>query len=72
MSGLIEVTELIEHEDGSATIKIDTEPEATRLLLEIGFRTLLKKAIDAENDEYKIEAVNEKGSTESTEEIGVD
>ena len=56
MSGLIEVTELIEHEDGSATMKIDTEPEATRLLLEIGFRTLLKKAIDAENDEYTLES----------------
>ena len=56
MSGLIEVTELIEHEDGSATMKIDTEPEATRLLLEIGFRALLEKAIDAENDEYTLES----------------
>lgn len=49
MSGLIEVTELIEHEDGSATMKIDTEPEATRLLLEIGLRRLLEMAVKEEN-----------------------
>ena len=49
---LITVSELQEHEDGSATCTIDTSPEGTRLLVEVGLTALLEKAIDAENDDY--------------------
>ena len=51
---LITVSKLQEHEDGSATITIETSTEATRNLVEIGLTTLLEKAIDAENEEYTI------------------
>ena len=52
---LIVVNEIKENEDGSATAVIDTSPEGTRFLVEIGLISLLEKAIDAENTEYTIE-----------------
>lgn len=42
---LIEVTELQEHEDGSATVVIDASTEGIRLLVGCGLRALLEKAI---------------------------
>ena len=51
---LITVSNLKEHEDGSATMDIETSPEATRLLVELGLTALLEKAIDKENKEYTI------------------
>ena len=51
---LITVTELQEKEDGSATCTIDTSPEATRFLIEMGLLSLLEKAVDADNDEYSV------------------
>ena len=52
---LIIVRDMVEHEDGSATMKIDTTPEATRLLVEMGLVSLLEKAIDKENDKYSLD-----------------
>ena len=52
---LIIVRDMVEHEDGSATMKIDTTPEATRLLVEMGLVSLLEKAIDEENDKYSLD-----------------
>jgi hypothetical protein len=51
-AGKIDVKDYVEHEDGSATLVIDTDTEATRLLVEIGLRRLLEMAVDEENDEY--------------------
>ena len=51
---LITVSELKENEDGSATCTIDTSPEATRFLIEMGLLSLLEKAIDKDNTEYTI------------------
>ena len=51
---LIVVNEIKENEDGSATAIIDTSPEGTRMLVELGLISLLEKAIDAENTEYTI------------------
>jgi len=53
--GLIEVKRLEENEDGSANLEIETSPEATRLLVEMGLISLLEKAIDKENEEYSID-----------------
>jgi len=52
---LIVVRDMVEHEDGSATMKIDTTPEATRLLVEMGLVSLLEKAVDEENDKYSLD-----------------
>ena len=53
-SSLITVSNLQEHEDGSATMDIETSPEATRLLVEVGLTALLEKVIDKDNDEYTV------------------
>ena len=53
-AGTIEVTDCVEHEDGSATIVVDTDKEATRLLVEVGLRRLLEMAMkNEENYEFK-------------------
>ena len=60
----ITVSDMVEHEDGSATFKIDTTPEATRLLVEMGLVSLLEKAIDKDNDEYSLDPSLRKDSDE--------
>ncbi len=70
--GTIEVTNYVEHEDGSATIVVDTSPDATRLLVEVGLRRLLEMAVDKENEEYKFEDGNERADNESTATSEVD
>lgn len=49
---LITVSKMKEHEDGGATFDIETSPEATRMLVEVGLTALIEKVIDAENKEY--------------------
>ena len=65
--GLIEVKRLEENEDGSANLEIETSPEATRLLVEMGLISLLEKAIDKENDEYSINKSLLKGEDDEQE-----
>lgn len=58
-AGTIEVKDYVEHEDGSATLVVDTDKDATRLLVEVGLRRLLEMAMkNEENYEFK-EAVDE-------------
>ena len=53
-AGTIEVKDYVEHEDGSATLVVDTDKDATRLLVEVGLRTLLEMAMrNEENYEFK-------------------
>jgi len=65
--GLIEVKRLEENEDGSANLEIETSPEATRLLVEMGLISLLEKAIDKENEEYSIDKSLLKGEDDEQE-----
>ena len=52
-TGMIEVKRLTDNEDGSASLEIETDQEATRLLVEIGLTRLLEMAIDKENKQYE-------------------
>jgi len=65
--GLIEVKRLQENEDGSANLEIETSPEATRFLVEVGLISLLEKALDKENDEYSIDKSFFKGEDDEQE-----
>ena len=65
--GMIEVKRLEENEDGSANLEIETSPEATRLLVEIGLISLLEKAIDKENEDYSIDKSLLKGEDDEQE-----
>ena len=71
-AGTIDVKDYVEHEDGSATIVVDTDPDATKLLVGIGLRRLLEMAVDKENEEYKFEDGNEREDNESTATSEVD
>jgi len=65
--GMIQVTRLEENDDGSANLEIETSPEATRLLVEMGLISLLEKALDKENDEYSIDKSLLKGKDDEQE-----
>ena len=71
-AGTIEVKDYVEHEDGSATLVVDTDKEATRMLVELGLRRVLEMAVDKENEEYKFEDGNEREDNESTTTSEVD
>ena len=65
-AGTINVTDYVEHEDGSATLVVDTDKDATRLLVEVGLRRLLEMAVNQEEGyEFKYKA--EEGVSEATE-----
>jgi len=64
---LIKVSGMVEHEDGSATFQIETTPEATRLLVEIGLVSLLEKATDKNNKEYSLGDSLLKGDSDEQE-----
>jgi len=42
----ITISELVEHEDGSATYKVDTDREATELLVQEGLISIIKKELE--------------------------
>jgi hypothetical protein len=47
-AGTINVTDYVEHGDGSATLVVDTDPDATKLLVSVGLRRLLEMAVNQE------------------------
>ena len=48
---ILKLTELVENEDGSATMQLDADEEAKKHLINVGLIEMLKKAIE----EYKLE-----------------
>ena len=44
----IEVVTIDEHEDGSATLQVDMDEETKDLLINVGFETLIRKALENE------------------------
>lgn len=49
----IDVTDLVEHEDGSCTVTCNMSTEATRWLLEIALQKVLMDAVNALEQEAK-------------------
>ena len=52
MVGKIVIEELIEHEDGSATITFECDEDARQALISEGILSLLTKAVDEHNKDY--------------------
>jgi len=50
------VHEVAENEDGSATVKLDLLPEALRMVIEVGFITLIKQGLTKERTDGTSEA----------------
>ena len=47
---LIKITEIEEHEDGSATMQLDLDPETYAAIFNVGFIYLIQKGIDNDTD----------------------
>ena len=52
MAGKIDVQEVVEHEDGSATVIFECDNEARQALISEGLLSLIEKAVDKRNGEY--------------------
>lgn len=50
MSSDIKVTEIEEHEDGSATMQLELDPETYAAIFNVGFVYLIRKGIDNDTD----------------------
>ena len=48
---VVQVTNLVEHEDGSATITMELTNEVAKIIYEMGFLALLENSIEGTEDE---------------------
>jgi hypothetical protein len=48
MSDEIKITDIEEHEDGSATLQVECDPETFMAIFELGFVTLVKAGLEKE------------------------
>tara|TARA_R110002072_G_scaffold42708_1_gene120564 strand:+ start:420 stop:605 length:186 start_codon:yes stop_codon:yes gene_type:complete len=48
MSDIIKITEIEEHEDGSATLQVECDPETFAAIFNAGFIALVKAGLETE------------------------
>ena len=53
MTGMIDIKDVVEHEDGSATVVFECNDEAKKALISEGLLSLLEKAISKHHPEYE-------------------
>ena len=51
MSDIIKVTDIEEHEDGSATLQVECDPDTFMAIFDVGFVTLVKRGLESERSE---------------------
>ena len=51
---MFQVTELVENSDGSADIKIECDSDLMKLIVQEGFISILKQAIEGYKNEQKL------------------
>jgi len=51
MSDIIKVTDIEEHEDGSATLQVECDPEIFAAIFNVGFVELVKRGLESERSE---------------------
>jgi hypothetical protein len=49
-SDIIKVTDIEEHEDGSATLQVECDPETFMAIFDVGFVTLVKASLEKEKE----------------------
>jgi len=47
----IKITEIEEHEDGSATLQVECDPKTFMAIFNVGFVTLVKAGLESERSE---------------------
>ena len=50
----VKITEIEEHEDGSATLQVECDPKTFAAIFNMGFVTLVKAGLETENDKESI------------------
>ncbi len=50
-SDIVKITEIEEHEDGSATLQVECDPETFMAIFNVGFVELVKAGLDKEKEE---------------------
>ena len=48
---LVKVIEIEEHEDGSATLQVECDPETFAAIFNVGFLTLIRAGLEKEGEE---------------------
>ena len=48
---IVKITEIEEHEDGSATLQVECDPETFAAIFNVGFVTLIKAGLEREKKE---------------------
>ena len=61
MNNTIKITDIDEHEDGSATVQLDLDPETYAAIFNMGFIHLIRKGIDNDPDTGRREHDNYQG-----------
>ena len=56
MSNDIKITNIVEHEDGSATVELDLDPEVYGKIFSFGFVRLLERGIESEKGVMDIDS----------------
>ena len=49
----VKVTEIEEHEDGSATLQVECDPETFAAVFNVGFITLVEAGLESESNRSK-------------------
>jgi hypothetical protein len=50
-SDIIKVTDIEEHEDGSATLQVECDPETFAAIFNVGFIALIRAGLEKENSD---------------------
>ena len=50
-SDIIKITDIEEHEDGSATLQVECDPETYAAIFNVGFVTLIKAGVEKEKSD---------------------
>jgi len=50
-SDIIKVTDIEEHEDGSATLQVECDPETFMAIFDVGFVTLIRAGLEKEKSD---------------------
>ena len=51
MNNIVKITEIEEHEDGSATLQVECDPKTFAAIFNAGFIALVKAGLDSERSE---------------------
>ena len=51
MMSSVKITDIEEHEDGSATLQVECDPETFMAIFDVGFVTLVKAGLESERSE---------------------